>query len=90
MMTLFASSPSQNNKSDLNNIAKPACAERVGLVIVAHGKYFLSSALLIFVEEHPRNTLKDTKVLTVPAIRTGQGPKQIGISTGPDPDGWET
>jgi len=50
----------------------------------------LSSALLVSVEKHTRNTLKDTPVPTVPAIRTGQDLSQIGIRFGPDPDGWET
>lgn len=70
--------------------SKPALAERPGLGFFFHGKYFLSSALLIFFEEHTRNTLKDTIVPTVPAIRTGQDLLTLGISLGPDPDGWET
>lgn len=41
-------------------------------------------------EKHTRNTLKDTTVPTVPAIRTGQDLFFHGIRQGPDPDGWET
>lgn len=70
--------------------SKPAYAERPGLEFVFHGYYFLSSAILVSVEKHNRNTLKNTKLPTVPAIRTGQGLYQKGISIGPDPDGWET
>lgn len=35
-------------------------------------QYFLSTVNLLSVEKHVRNELKDTKVPTVPAIRTGQ------------------
>jgi hypothetical protein len=51
---------------------------------------YLSSALLVPVGKHSRNTLKDTKVPAVSAIRTGQGPFLLGIRQGPEPDGWET
>ena len=81
MMTLFAT---------LSNMSKPANSERPGKVLVIHGKYFLSSALLVTFGKHTRNTLKDTNVPTVPATRTGQDPVSCGISMGPDPDGWET
>ena len=63
MTTLFAT---------YSNIPEPACAERPGPGVVFHGKYFLSSALLVTFEKHTRNMLKDTNVPTVPAIRTGQ------------------
>ena len=36
------------------------------------GYYFLSSDFLVSVEKHYRNTLKNTLLPTVPAIRTGQ------------------
>lgn len=55
-----------------------------------NGYYFLSSAFLVSVEKHYRNTLKNTKLPTVPATRTGQDLFQKGISIGPDPGGWET
>jgi len=55
-----------------------------------HGTDFLSSALLVSVGKHVRNTLKDTTVPAVPAIRTGQDLYQLCVSIGPDPDGWET
>ena len=80
-MTLFAT---------LSKMSKPAYAEWPGKVLVIHGKYFLSSALLVTFGKHTRNTLKDTNVPTVPATRTGQDPILFGISMGPDPDGWET
>ena len=70
--------------------SKPALAERPGLGLFFHGKYFLSSALLVTFEKHNRNTLKDTTVPTVPAIRTGQDLSFYGIRLGPEPDGWET
>ena len=54
------------------------------------GYYFLSSDILVSVEKHYRNTLKNTLLPTVPAIRTGQDLFHKGISIGPDPDGWET
>lgn len=54
------------------------------------GYYFLSSDFLVSVEKHYRNTLKNTLLPTVPAIRTGQDLFHKGISIGPDPDGWET
>ena len=54
------------------------------------GYYFLSSDFLVSVEKHYRNTLKNTKLPTVPATRTGQDLFHKGISIGPDPDGWET
>ena len=50
------------------------------------GYYFLSSDFLVSVEKHYRNTLKNTLLPTVPAIRTGQDRKRC--SAGPDPDGW--
>ena len=71
-------------------IPKSASAEWPGLGFHVHGKYFLSSAFLVFFEEHNRNMLKDTNLPTVPAIRTGQDLRIIGISPGPEPDGWET
>lgn len=55
-----------------------------------HGKDFLSSAFLVSVGKHNRNTLKDTTVPAVPATRSGQDLYIIGISIGPDSDGWET
>jgi hypothetical protein len=78
MISLFAS------------CSKPASAERPGLEFVFFGHYFLSSAFLVSVGKHNRNTLKNTMLPTVPAIRTGQDLYQKGISIGPDPDGWET
>lgn len=82
MTTLFATS---------SNIPEPTCAERPGSGVVFHGKYFLSSALLVAFEKHTRNTLKDTNVPTVPAIRTGQDHLFFaGIRLGPEPDGWKT
>ena len=81
-MTLFA---------NLSKMSKPAYAEWPGKVLVIHGKYFLSSALLVTFGKHTRNTLKDTNVPTVPATRTGQDHFLFyGIRLGPDPDGWET
>lgn len=77
-MTLFASS---------SDIPKPANAEWPGLGFLVHGKQLLSSAFLILFGEHNRNTLKDTIVPAVPAIRTGQGHHRI--RSGPEPDGWE-
>ena len=68
---------------------KSAYAERPGLGLGFHG-LVLSSAFLISIGKHARNTLKDTKVPAVPAIRTGQDLFHKGISIGPDPDGWET
>lgn len=54
------------------------------------GYYFLSSAFLVSFEKHYRNTLKNTALPTVPAIRSGQDHFFCGIRLGPDPDGWET
>ena len=95
-MTLFASFSSQiqSTDSDLNTFPKPAYESGPGLgICFGHcnnsKQYFLSSALLVSVEKHNRNTLKDTKVPAVPAIRTGQDQNSLGISIGPGPDGWE-
>ena len=55
-----------------------------------HGICKLSSGFRDAFEKHTRNTLKDTTVPTVPAIRTGQDLFFHGIRQGPDPDGWET
>lgn len=65
---------------------KSAYAERPGLGFGFNG-LDLSSAFLISIGKHARNTLKDTKVPAVPAIRTGQGHHRI--RSGPEPDGWE-
>ena len=81
MTTLFAS---------CLDIPKPANAEWPGLGFLVHGKYFLSSAFLILFGKHNRNTLKDTIVPAVPAIRSGQDHVLCGRRSGPDPDGWET
>lgn len=82
MINLFAS---------FSDMPKPAFAEWPGLGLVFHGKYFLSSALLVTFEKHTRNTLKDTNVPTVPATRTGQDHLFFfGIRLGPEPDGWKT
>lgn len=90
IMSLFASFSLQSNHSEMNKRPKPAFAERPGLGFVFHGKELLSSALLISIEIHTRNTLKDTKVPAVPATRSGQDHVFCGIRLGPDPDGWET
>ena len=50
-------------------------------------QYFLSTVSLLSVEKHARNELKDTKVPTVSAIRTGQDRNMADV--GPDRDGWE-
>ncbi len=68
---------------------KSAYAERPGLGFGFNG-LDLSSAFLISVGKHARNTLKDTKVPAVPAIRTGQDPYQAIGRSDPVPDGWET
>lgn len=88
--TLFASFSFQTNNSDLDHSPKPAFAERPGLGLDLRVHKKLSSALLVPVGKHPRNTLKDTKVPAVSAIRTGQDPLLFGIRQGPDPYGWET
>ena len=97
VISLFVSFSSQiqSKDSDLNTIPKSALDGEAGLgIFVGNGvfckQYFLSSALLVSVEKHNRNTLKDTKVPAVPAIRTGQDQNSFGISIGPAPDGWET
>lgn len=77
MKTLFASCDNP----------KPANAEWPGLGFRVRGKNGISSAFLILFGEHNRNTLKDTIVPAVPAIRTGQGHRRIRY--GPEPDGWE-
>ena len=70
---------------------KPACAERPGLGLILRVHKLLSSALLVSFGKHTRNTLKDTKVPAVPAIRTGQDLSLLDCKQqGPDPDGWET
>ena len=66
--------------------SKPALAESPGLVFF----FYCKQQLLVSFDKHTRNTLKDTTVPTVPAIRTGQDLLIRGISHGPDPDGWET
>ncbi len=88
--TLFASFSFQTNNSDLDHSPKPAFAERPGLGLDLRVHKKLSSALLVPVGKHPRNTLKDTKVPAVSAIRTGQDLLLFGIRQGPDPYGWET
>ena len=90
MMTLFASFSSQSYNSDLDYSPKPAYAERPGLGFVLRVHKNLSSALLVPVGKHTRNTLKDTNVPAVSATRTGQDLHSFGIRQGPDPDGWET
>ena len=90
MMTLFASFSSQSYNSDLDYSPKPAYAERPGLGFVLRVHKLLSSALLVPVGKHTRNTLKDTNVPAVSATRTGQDLHSFGIRQGPDPDGWET
>lgn len=89
--TLFASFSFQTNNSDLDHSPKPAFAERPGLGLDLRVHKKLSSALLVPVGKHPRNTLKDTKVPAVSAIRTGQDLSLLDCKQqGPDPDGWET
>ena len=90
MMTLFASFSSQSYNSDLDYSPKPAYAERPGLGFDLRVHKKLSSALLVPVGKHTRNTLKDTNVPAVSATRTGQDLHSFGIRQGPDPDGWET
>lgn len=90
MMTLFASFSSQSYNSDLKYNPKPAYAERPGLGFILRVHKLLSSALLVPVGKHTRNTLKDTNVPAVSATRTGQDLHSFGIRQGPDPDGWET
>lgn len=87
LITLFASFSSQIAHSEMDKRPKPACAERSGLGFILRVHKLLSSALLVSFGKHTRNTLKDTKVPAVPAIRTGQGHHRI--RSGPEPDGWE-
>lgn len=89
--TLFASFSSQIAHSEMDKRPKPACAERPGLGFILRVHKLLSSALLVSFGKHTRNTLKDTKVPAVPAIRTGQDLSLLkSKQQGPDPDGWET
>ena len=90
LITLFASFSSQIAHSEMDKRPKPACAERSGLGFILRVHKLLSSALLVSFGKHTRNTLKDTKVPAVPAIRTGQDPYQAIDRSDPVPDGWET
>ena len=91
LITLFASFSSQIAHSEMDKRPKPACAERSGLGFILRVHKLLSSALLVSFGKHTRNTLKDTKVPAVPAIRTGQDLSLLDCKQqGPDPDGWET
>lgn len=91
LITLFASFSSQIAHSEMDKRPKPACAERSGLGFILRVHKLLSSALLVSFGKHTRNTLKDTKVPAVPAIRTGQDLSLLkSKQQGPDPDGWET